>query len=75
MPANRMAVLALLTQLQNTTIEISQLERIIQEDLSLGSQVLRYINSAFFEMPKHIDSIIKPSIWSGPIAFACGPVC
>ena len=57
MPANRMAVLALLTQLQNPTIEISQLERIFQEDLSLGSQVLRYINSAFFEMPKHIDSI------------------
>jgi EAL and modified HD-GYP domain-containing signal transduction protein len=57
MPANRMAVLALLTQLQNPTIEISQLERIFQEDLSLGSQVLRYINSAFFKMPKHIDSI------------------
>ena len=57
MPANRMSVLALLTQLQNPTIEISQLERIFQEDLSLGSQVLRYINSAFFEMPKHIDSI------------------
>jgi len=57
MPANRMAILALLTQLQNPTIEISQLERIIQEDLSLGSQVLRYINSAFFEMPKQIDSI------------------
>jgi len=57
MPANRMAILALLTQLQNPTIEISQLERIIQEDLSLGSQVLRYINTAFFEMPKQIDSI------------------
>lgn len=57
MPANRMAILALLTQLQNPTIEISQLERIIEEDLSLGSQVLRYINSAFFEMPKQIDSI------------------
>ncbi len=57
MPVNRMAILALLTQLQNPTIEISQLEKIIQEDLSLGSQVLRYINSAFFEMPKQIDSI------------------
>ncbi len=57
MPANRMAILALLTQLQNPTIEISHLERIIQEDLSLGAQVLRYINSAFFEMPKQIDSI------------------
>ena len=57
MPANRMAVLALLTQLQDPTIEISQLERIIQKDLSLGSEVLRYINSAFFEMPKQIDSI------------------
>jgi len=57
MPANRMAVLALLTQLRDPTIEISKLERIIREDLSLGSQVLRYINSAFFEMPKHIDSI------------------
>lgn len=57
MPANRMAILALLTQLQNPTIEISQLERIIQEDLTLGSKVLRYINSAFFEMPKQIDSI------------------
>jgi EAL and modified HD-GYP domain-containing signal transduction protein len=57
MPANRMAVLALLTQLQDPTIEISQLERIIQEDLALGSQVLRYINSAFFEMPKQVDSI------------------
>ncbi|MDA0738921.1 MAG: HDOD domain-containing protein [Nitrospirae bacterium] len=57
MPVNRMAILALLTQLQNPTIEISQLERIIQEDFSLGAQVLRYINSAFFEMPKQIDSI------------------
>ena len=52
-----MAVLALLTQLQNPKIETSQLERIMQEDLSLGAQVLRYINSAFFEMPKQIDSI------------------
>lgn len=58
MPANRMAILAFLTQLQDPTLEISQLERLIQEDLSLGSQVLRYINSAFFEMPKQqVDSI------------------
>ncbi|MDT7041401.1 EAL and HDOD domain-containing protein [Candidatus Nitronereus thalassa] len=57
MPANRMAVLALLTKLQEPTLGLSQLERMIQKDLSLGAQVLRYINAAYFEMPKYIDSL------------------
>lgn len=57
MPANRMAILALLAQLHDPAIKITHLERILQEDLSVSSQVLRYINSSFFAMPKQVDSI------------------
>jgi len=56
-PANRMAILALLTQLHAPDLKVSQLEYILNEDFSVSSQVLRYINSAFFAMPKHVDSI------------------
>ncbi len=56
-PANRMATLTLLAQLQDPSLEISKLEGIIKQDLSLSYKVLRYVNSAFFALPKKMDSI------------------
>lgn len=56
-PPNQAAILSLLANLQDPDIGMSELEELIRHDLSLSFKVLRYVNSAFFSLPKKIDSI------------------
>jgi c-di-GMP phosphodiesterase len=55
--AHRMALLQLIAALQNPTIDIPELERLIARDVSLSFRLLRYINSAFFGLRYEIRSI------------------
>jgi EAL and modified HD-GYP domain-containing signal transduction protein len=54
---NRVAVSQLLAKLHRPEVQTRDIERIVCEDLSLSYQLLRYINSAAFSLPRQIDSI------------------
>lgn len=56
-PPNQIAILTLLNKLQNPDTKMAEVEEIIKQDVSLSFKVLRYVNSAFFALPKKIDSI------------------
>lgn len=56
-PANKLVVLNLLAKLQNPAVELSDLESILSQDISLTFKLMRYINSATFSRRKEINSI------------------
>lgn len=51
------AVLQLLAKINRPNISIPELARTISMDVGLGYKLLRYINSAFYALPKQIDSL------------------
>ena len=57
MQTNRMSTLFLLAKLQDTDIEMSELEDIIKADISLSLKILRYVNSPYFGLMENVDSI------------------
>lgn len=65
LPANRLATLRLLAKLQDPQVQLSQLERLIREDLSLSYKLLRLINSAFYALPQRIESIRQTLVLLG----------
>jgi EAL and modified HD-GYP domain-containing signal transduction protein len=56
-PVNRVAVFQLLARLQDPNVAPSDLISIISNDLSLSYKLMRYINSAYFALPKKIESL------------------
>ena len=54
---NRLALLQLMSALQDQSIEFSQLETLISRDVALSYRLLRYINSAFFGLRHEVTSI------------------
>lgn len=57
--SNRMAILLLLAQLQNPDIQIKELVKLVENDLSLSLKLLRYVNSASVGLPRSVDSIAQ----------------
>jgi c-di-GMP phosphodiesterase len=55
--ANRTSLLQVLAALQDSTVQLSQLEHMIGRDVGLSYRLLRYINSAFFGLRFEISSI------------------
>lgn len=64
-PTNQLAVLQLISKLHNPNIEIKTVEALISQDVSLTYKLLRYINSAYFNLPKRIDSIQRAVVLLG----------
>lgn len=64
-PDNKLSILRLLSQLQDPNTQPSQMEKIISQDLSLSYKLLRYINSAFFALPRKIESIQQALVYIG----------
>lgn len=64
-PTNRLATLTLLAKIQAPHAEVGELERIIRQDLTLSFRLLRYINSAFFAMPRTVESIHQAVVYLG----------
>ncbi|MFQ5509798.1 MAG: EAL and HDOD domain-containing protein, partial [Leptospirillia bacterium] len=54
---NRMPVLRLLAELNSPDARVDKLETLIGQDISLSYRLLRYINSAFFNLTREVDSI------------------
>ncbi|MFW2373339.1 MAG: EAL and HDOD domain-containing protein [Gammaproteobacteria bacterium] len=57
LPTNKLAVLNLLSVLQNSDVEIDELEEAISFDVSMSYKILKLMNSAFFNFPRKVESI------------------
>jgi c-di-GMP phosphodiesterase len=64
-PDNKLSILRLLSQLQDPNTPPSELEKIISQDLSLSYKLMRYINSAFFALPRKVESIQQALVYIG----------
>lgn len=56
-PTSRMAIMQLLTKVQDPDLDIDELQTLISRDVSLSYRILRYINSAHFSLGKKIESM------------------
>jgi c-di-GMP phosphodiesterase len=54
---SRLALMRLAAALQDPTIQLHDLERLISEDVGLSYRLLKYINSAYFSLRGRISSI------------------
>ncbi len=65
LPANRLAVLHLIARLSDPDIRIEEVETLVSQDLTLSYKLLRLINSAFYGLPKQVDSIRRAVVFLG----------
>ncbi len=65
LPASRLAVTQLLAALQDPAVAVPKLEAIISKDVALSYKLLRYINSAFFGLPRPVESIQRAIVFLG----------
>ncbi|MBI3772375.1 MAG: HDOD domain-containing protein [Gammaproteobacteria bacterium] len=65
MPANQAALMQLLTEVQRTDVKVARLEAMITKDVALSYKLLRYINSAFFGLPRPMESIQRAIVFLG----------
>ncbi len=56
-PANRLALLQLMANVQDPRISFDHLVEHIRNDLSLSYKILRYVNSASVGLPQRVESI------------------
>ncbi len=56
-PANRLAQMELVVALQNPDVELEELDRVISRDLGVSYRLLRFVNSAYFSLPRRVDSV------------------
>ena len=64
-PNNQVALVQLLAELQRPDVTVPKLETLISRDVGLSYKLLRYINSAFFGLPKPIESIQRAVVFLG----------
>jgi c-di-GMP phosphodiesterase len=64
-PANQLLKLRLVAQLQSSDVGFDELEEIISYDVGLSYRLLRYINSAFFGLPREVGSIRQALVLLG----------
>ena len=56
-PANRLGILRLLARLHDPSVQFDELERLISGDVGLSYNLLRYVNSAMFSMPRKVEAV------------------
>jgi c-di-GMP phosphodiesterase len=54
---SRLALMRLASALQDPTIELSDIEKLISQDVALSYRLLKYINSAYFNLRSRISSL------------------
>ncbi|RMG27784.1 MAG: HDOD domain-containing protein [Gammaproteobacteria bacterium] len=62
---NRLAAIRLLGSVQRPDVESSEVEQIIGQDVGLTYKLMRFINSALFNLPRKVDSIRQAVIYIG----------
>jgi EAL and modified HD-GYP domain-containing signal transduction protein len=56
-PVNRLALMRVLAKLQEPDIPMTDLEKLISQDVSLSFKLLRYANSAAISLPRKVSSV------------------
>ena len=64
-PSNRIVMMRLLAELQKPNASVVRLEALVSQDVGLSYKLLRYINSAFFGLPRTVDSIQRAIVFLG----------
>lgn len=62
---DRISVMQLLSSLHNPASELHEVQEIIQRSVSLSYRLLRYANSAAFNLPRKIESIAQATVILG----------
>ncbi|NOX08900.1 MAG: HDOD domain-containing protein [Gammaproteobacteria bacterium] len=62
---NRIAILQLLAEISQPDVDVKKLEALITQDVTLSYKLLRYINSAFYSLPKKVESIQQGLVYLG----------
>jgi EAL and modified HD-GYP domain-containing signal transduction protein len=57
MPADRVALMRLLTRVQDPAADIEEIEQLVASNVTLSYKLLRYVNSALLGVSMHIESI------------------
>ncbi len=65
LPTNKLAVLNLLSVLQNPDADIDDLEEAISFDVSMSYKILKLINSAFFSFSSKVESVKRAIVILG----------
>ncbi len=65
LPSNQLALMQLLAEVQRPDANIPKMESLISQDVGLSYKLLRYINSAFFGLPKPVESIQRAVVFLG----------
>jgi EAL and modified HD-GYP domain-containing signal transduction protein len=56
-PPNQIDTLELITHMQDPEVAIEDLAAIIRRDVALSYKLLRIVNSAYYSLPRHVESI------------------
>jgi len=64
-PPNRLVTLRLLAKLQDPVTSIRELETLISQDVSMSYKLLRSLNSAFYSLPRKIESVHQALVMLG----------
>ncbi len=65
LPTNKLAAINMLVTLQNPDAEIDELEKQISVDVSMSYKLLKCINSAYYSLPRKVDSIKQAIVLLG----------
>lgn len=65
MPDNQIALLNLISRLQDPAIEIKEVEALVGQNVTLSYKLLRYINSASLSLPNKVSSIHQVVVYFG----------
>ncbi len=65
LPPNRLALLEMISTLQNSDCSFEELEVIISKDVAISYKLLRIINSSFYSLAKPVASIQKALVVLG----------
>lgn len=63
--SNRTTALRLIASLQAADVSNKEIETLISQDVTLSYKLLRHINSAFFALPREIESIKQAIVYLG----------
>ncbi len=64
-PPSRLPTVRLLATIQRPELEGGELERIIGTDVGLSHRLLRYLNSAYYQLQRPLDSIRQAILYLG----------
>ena len=64
-PDNHTSVMRLLAALNSSTNSMAEIESLVSDDVALSYRLLKYLNSAFFALPKKVDSVQRAIVFFG----------